>query len=132
MDYSILAAELSNDPLTRGYAGMTSQQAADDLNTAYRDHNRDAMSGDEIFSVTDKAQFAALASSKQLLWLTFTRNDSINPFASANVDFTQWIFGSGTSTLVALASARKEKISRATELQLGFVRAGDVEYARGA
>ena len=32
-----LAVELSTDPLGRGYSGMTDQQAADDLNTLYRD-----------------------------------------------------------------------------------------------
>lgn len=32
-----LADELTNDPLTRGYAGMTDEAAAADLNTAYRE-----------------------------------------------------------------------------------------------
>lgn len=36
---TILSDELLNDPLGRGYAGMTDQQAADDLNTKYRDKN---------------------------------------------------------------------------------------------
>ena len=33
----ILAAELRDDPLGRGYAAMDDHQAADDLNTSYRD-----------------------------------------------------------------------------------------------
>lgn len=36
MDYTILATELSSDPLTRGYSGMTDIEAAADLNTVYR------------------------------------------------------------------------------------------------
>lgn len=36
MDYTALAAELSTDPLTRGYSAMTDAQAATDLNTVYR------------------------------------------------------------------------------------------------
>lgn len=32
-----LKTELTDDPLTRGYSGMSDQAAADDLNTAYRD-----------------------------------------------------------------------------------------------
>ena len=32
-----LRDELLTDPLTRGYSGMTDQEATDDLNTAYRD-----------------------------------------------------------------------------------------------
>lgn len=35
-DLVALAAELTNDPLARGYLGMTDAQAAADLNTAYR------------------------------------------------------------------------------------------------
>ncbi len=37
MSLQILADELTNDPLARGYAGMTDSQARDDVNTAYRD-----------------------------------------------------------------------------------------------
>ena len=35
-DIEALATELANDPLGRGYASMTDQEAANDLNTAYR------------------------------------------------------------------------------------------------
>ena len=36
MNYQDLASELTSDPLVRGYAAMTDEQAAVDLNTAYR------------------------------------------------------------------------------------------------
>ena len=36
MDYTILATEVSTDPLTRGYIGMTDIQVANDINTFYR------------------------------------------------------------------------------------------------
>jgi len=36
MNYPVLIAELTGDPLGRGYAGMSDSQAAADLNTAYR------------------------------------------------------------------------------------------------
>lgn len=35
-DFTILTTEVGNDPLARGYAGMTDQQVADSLNTANR------------------------------------------------------------------------------------------------
>jgi len=35
-DIEQLRQELNDDPLGRGYSGMTDQQAADDLNTVYR------------------------------------------------------------------------------------------------
>ena len=37
MDIAILSNELTTDPLVRGYSLMTDQEAADDLNTSYRD-----------------------------------------------------------------------------------------------
>ena len=36
-DIAGIKAEIDADPLGRGYAGMTDQQVADDLNTAYRE-----------------------------------------------------------------------------------------------
>jgi len=36
MDYTVLASELTVDPLTRGYSAMTDAQAAADLNSTYR------------------------------------------------------------------------------------------------
>lgn len=36
MDYTVLASELTVDPLTRGYSAMTDVQAATDLNSTYR------------------------------------------------------------------------------------------------
>ena len=40
MDYPALKAEIEGDPLTRGYAAMTDQEIADDMNTVYRTRNR--------------------------------------------------------------------------------------------
>lgn len=39
-DYSILAAEINNDPLSRGYSGLNDQQVADSLNTSDRTVSR--------------------------------------------------------------------------------------------
>lgn len=40
MDYAILSAELTTDPLGRGYAEMSDQQAADSLNAVDRVRNK--------------------------------------------------------------------------------------------
>lgn len=37
MNYAVLSAEISTDPLERGYAAMSDQQVADSLNTADRE-----------------------------------------------------------------------------------------------
>jgi hypothetical protein len=53
---------------------------------------------------------------------------NINPFG-IEADLMQDIFGAST-TITALQAARKENISRAEELGLGVVGAGQVEEAR--
>lgn len=136
MDYQALFDELTNDPLSRGYAGMTDAEAADDLNTEYRTRNRASMSGDEVFGATDPAEFNALDTGSgntpdvQGHWIAFCGRDNIDPFGSANVAFVQSVFGAGSTTVSNLAALRTETVSRAVELGLGAVTAGDVIKAR--
>ena len=125
-----LKDELINDPLVRGYAAMTDEEAAADLNTVYRTRNRTSMTGDELFQQTDSEEWSGLTEAKQSQWLAFCGRDSIDPFASANVALVQDIFGFGAGTLIALNAARLESISRADELGLGEVKIGHVQEAR--
>jgi len=127
---SVLSDELSNDPLSRGYSGMTNAEATADLNTAYRTQTRASMSGDEIFTQTDATEFAALTDHKRLAWISWCGKESIDPANAANVAFVQWVFGAGSETVGNLASGRVENITRADELGLGSVDEGDVERAR--
>ena len=60
------------------------------------------------------------------MWVSFCDRDSIDPSASANVDFVKFIFGNTGATITALIAARNESISRAEELGLGTVTEGDV------
>lgn len=135
---STLATELSTDPLGRGYSGMTDQQAADDLNTAYRDSPLDSISGDQAFSVTDNGEFTALTDLKKQLWLSFCSRASIDPFGSANVAFVQWVFGGGATTVASLNTLRSNANGRTRAEELNAqdssvpakVGAGDVAQAR--
>jgi len=131
MDIITLAAELTADPLARGYAGMTHQQAADSLNTKNRDYALTNMTGDELFANTDSVEFAALTDAKKSQWISFCSTDR-HPFGAANVAFVQYIFGGGSTTVSNLSAARtlENHISRAEELGLGTVSAGHVEAAR--
>lgn len=126
----LLATELTSDPLVRGYSGMSDEAAADSLNTIDRDQNRSSISGDAAFDATDSTEFAALSAHKQQLWLAWCGRSDIDPFGSANVAFVQWIFGGGATTITNLVALRKQQVSRATELGIGFVRTGDVSQAR--
>lgn len=129
--YAILADELTNDPEGIGYAGMDDVQAQDALNLVNRTRVRASMSGDEVYTATDSAELASLTDTELNLWLSMCARLSIDPGATANVQTLRRIFGGPASaTEGALSILRSETVSRAAELGLPGVTAGDVEYAR--
>jgi len=117
---SILSDELTNDPLTRGYAGMTDAQAAADLNTAYRNVVKTSLSGDDLFGATDSTEFNGLSDLNKQLWVAFCGRDSIDPFGSANVAFVQFIFGGGSTTVSALSALRTIANGQTRAQELGI------------
>lgn len=119
-----LKTELTDDPLARGYSAMTDQEAADDLNTSYRSRNRTSMSGDEIAQQADSTEFNALddgsannTADVKGHWLILCARESIDPFATANVELVNSIFGNPSVTRTNLIAARVESITRAEELK---------------
>ena len=128
---NLLSDELTNDPLTRGYAGMSDAAVAASLNTVNRTVNRETFSGDQAFRATNGDEFAALTSEKKQLWLAFCGRDEIDPFAVSNVDFVTWIVGGASVTVTALGTMRTRDGSRAEELGLNGVTHTDVAIARG-
>lgn len=137
MNWGALRDELNNDPLARGYSGMTASQVVDDLNTAYRTQNRGSLSGDEIFQQTDPAEFSNLddgsgnTADVKGQWMSFCSRASIDPFATANVQYVTQVFGSGSATVTNLGNVRVEDISRAQELGTGGVQRWHIEHVRG-
>ena len=120
----VLKDELTNDPLVRGYAGMTDEEAADDLNTSYRTRNRTSMTGDEIAQAADPAEQDALDNgaannTADVLshWLALCARTTVDPFATANVQLVISIFGVGSTSVSNLQAARVENITRAQELR---------------
>ena len=123
----ILKDELVNDPLGRGYSGMTDEQASTDLNAVYRTRNRVSMTASEVLNAVDPAEYTALtASQKDRLWQLLAIGD-LNPFG-VEATLMQNTFGAGL-TITALNAARREPISRADELGVR-VGPGLVEVAR--
>ena len=104
--------------------------AAAQFNAEDIEHVKDSLSGEQIFAVTNTAEFAGLTEHKQQLWLAFCARDSINPAGSANVALVQWVFGAGSNTLAALATARTELIGLASREGLGLVYPSHVTAAR--
>lgn len=135
----VLKDELTSDPLGRGYAGMSDEEAAADLNISNRPRGRTSMSGDEIFQATNPGEFVALSTGSgntaddQGHWLAFCGRAEIDPFATANVQFVVAIFGSGSTTVASLNTLRVESITRAVELPgvIAPVKVGHVAVARG-
>ena len=125
----IMKAELTADPLGRGYSSMDSQQVADDLKTEYRSRVKALMTATEVFQNIDKAEFLALADGHQNLVMNIMGFGSINPAGREAEIFVQ-LFGAQSQTVQAVAQARQEPVSRAVELGVGGVRAGDVDEAR--
>ena len=129
MDYVALKAELTADPLSRGYSGMSDSAAAADLNTVYRTRPKDTMTGSEILQAINKTEFTALtAANKQLVW-DLLHLGTLNPFGVEAALFVD-AFGGGSATIAALAAARVDDVSRGEELGLGTVYPGDIENAR--
>jgi len=121
----ILTTEITGDPLTRGYAGMSDQAVADDLNTVYRSQNRTSMTASEVYNAVNAGEWAALsAADKEEVW-NVVHLGTINPFGREATVFTS-IFGGGSTTIGALAAARVESVSRGTELGVGVVGEGDI------
>ena len=128
--YTALQTEINTDPLTRGYGGMSDEALAIDINTEYRTSNRTSMTGDEVFGATDNTEFTGLSDHLRELWVSFTSKDSINPANATNIALLDYIFGGSSTTKTTLATLRQIQISRASELELPTVTAGDVRYAR--
>lgn len=125
-----LRSELANDPLARGYAGMTDAEVVADINSQHRSRNRESMSGAEIGAAIDAAEYTALADEAHKDRLIALSNlDSVDPFGFAQTIILD-IFAGGSNTVQALAAARVESISRSEELFQRDVKEGHVGEAR--
>lgn len=129
MDIDALKAELTDDPLTRGYSGMTDAEAATSLNAVNREKNKASMTGSEIINALDKTEYLALSDAdKDKVW-QICHLGTVNPFGVEAEIFID-IFNVPSASITALQAARKDDVSRAVEKDLGFVRVGHVQQAR--
>ena len=136
---TVLADELANDPLGRGYNGpgtanagpgpMSDKECADDLNTAYRETVRDVVTPSEVLNTLDMNEYRTLdAAAVDEYWRLLSIRE-INPFG-IEADFLEGIFGDRSLTFVAFEALRKTPMTRGQELGLGRVKTGDVQGAR--
>jgi len=126
---SILKTEIDTDPEGRGYSGMTNLEIANDLNVVYRTKNKTSMTGSEILNAIVIAEWTPLTDAqKRTVWDVVHLSD-INPFG-VEAQLLIAVFGAGSNTIAALADARKDDVSRATELGIPYVYEGHVIDAK--
>jgi hypothetical protein len=131
MDYLALKNELSTDPLSRGYAGMTNAQAAASLNTANRTITRKSISGAEIIKATLVAEYTALSADlKTAYWGMVGASGGVDPSDANTRAIFGAMFGAATTTRANLLALQNQTVSRAAELGLGEVTPGDVQCAK--
>lgn len=127
--HATLKAELANDPLGKGYSGMTDDQVVVALNVADRE-NPATWSGSKVLNVIVKPEYDALtAANKALIWDVLHLGE-LNPYGIEAALFVA-AFGPDSATIKALAALRNaERITRAQELGLGDVAPYHVWEAR--
>ncbi len=129
-----LALEEANDPLGRGYASMTNDEMADDMNVKNRTRDRTNMSAGEIMEQIDGGEFSALnnaAKARVDRVLSLGAEIIIGPGNSHNaVQELLATFGAASNTISKLSAAREQIISRAEELNLPFIWPGHIEQVR--
>ena len=130
MDNAVLLAELTDDPLGRGYSGMTDEEAATDLNTVYREVNVTSVSGQDLVEATATLDYDALDAAQLQEYWGICGMGEILVNATNTKNKLLAMFGPGTDTRANLAVLQKTTISRTAELELGTVAVGHVQRVR--
>jgi len=126
----ILYNELINDPLGRGYSGMTDQEAADDLNTVYRSRTRNRIETWEVIEATVPSEYVVLSDGEKQRYQTFVAAGVLDPSGDNTRTAFGAMFGAGTTTRANLLAMASEDISRAEELDVSGVTVNQVASAR--
>lgn len=121
-----LCDEISLDPLARGYSSMTPEQVAADINTAYRTRFLTQVEGAALFEGISGADWVALSEGNRDRVLMILGLGSLDPQGNVRTLLIS-IFGAGSQTISNMAAIATETVSRATELNLGLVRTGNVQ-----
>lgn len=143
---ALLKSEIDSDPLGRGYSGMDDTAVAVDVNTAYRTKKEPISSAEllawsasdaRLQNIKNAAENGAtddLKSLAQAAYLIVTRDGTTLDLNLADrVAMLDSLVAAGVLTAAdrtSLDALATVSISRAEELSIGRVRAGDVIQAR--
>ncbi len=129
MNYEILKAELTAGHPDTGAYDADNAIAATQLNAVNRTRDKASVTGSEVMNAVDAADWGNLdATQKQTVW-DICHLGMVNPFG-VEATLLIGVFGAGSDTITALAAARVDAASRASELGLSVIREGTVAQAR--
>ena len=130
MYFTLLKSEITDDPLGRGYAGMTDQQVVDSLMAVNCEQDRTSMSGSEILNAIVASEWDTRTDAQKKIVWDVVHMGAINPFGVEKTLIAAAFSGTGGATIAALNAARVTQVSRAAELSLGIPKAGHVQQVR--
>ena len=132
MDIDALKKELMIDPVTLGYSRLSDQSAADKLNATdtSRTKKKEKLTGSQVYNEIVGSALSALSDADATeVWRILHLPGGVDPFGEEATRLSA-IFDADSTTITQLKAKRKDTVSRAKELNLGFVRVGEVTEAR--
>jgi len=128
----LLKAEITSDPLARGYAGMTDVQVAASLNTKNRTRTRTVVTIIELMQSLVYTEYIALTAAQRQYLDLLVASEVLNINTGNIKDGLAAIFIGGTTTRTNLLALVSETISRAAELGWDEIKVGWVGMAKVA
>ena len=130
VDFVKLKAEITTDPLGRGYAGMTDAQVVDSLNVIDRTRDRTVIPAHEVFEAIALSDLKTLTPEDRQIVLGLLAMGDVN-LKGPNLRATFGsIFVVGMPSRANLVALQTEPVSRADEIGIGDVKPGHVQYVR--
>lgn len=113
---ALLKIELDTDPLARGYAGMTDEEAADDLNTVYRQIVGTELNPEDLRNQVVWTEYELLSDryAQDMQWLASNGRIDVSPGSFGRAAIVG-MFGGGSVTVSNLLTVLTEDVSRAFE-----------------
>jgi len=131
LNMAALSAELLTDPIPRGYAGMTNQQAADSINLNIdRPIDVETVEGWLLWGATVQTEYLLVSALAAGAWDALCSQSSISVKDAGVRARTLAIWGGGTTTRANLIALQTKLITRGEELGLPFIGAHHVAEAR--
>lgn len=118
MDLVALKSEITNDPLGRGYSGMTDEQIAASLAVHDRQADRESLEAGLLVASIVSSEYIGLSANQKDYVRLIAMASTVPLTASIKTELGA-IFPAGSTTRANLIALMKRAGSRADELKLG-------------